>query len=133
VAACGGDGTEGVVTVPIEISGTRLEVLVADTPEERRIGLKGVDEIPGGADGMLFVHETPSSVRYGMLDVPMSLDIWFFAGDGSLIGTTEMAPCPVEPCPIYASPGDVSWVLETVADSYEFEMGAVLGGAPTLP
>ena len=118
------------MTVPIAISGTDLEVLIADTPEERRSGLKGADEIPGEADGMLFVYETPGTVHYGMLDVPISLDIWFFGEDAALIGGTEMVPCPAEPCPIYASPGAVAWVLETIAGSYEFEVGAVLSGAP---
>ncbi len=41
-----------------------------------------------------------------------------------------MAPCPAEPCPLYPSPAEVSWVLETVAGVYEFEEGAVITDAP---
>ena len=44
-----------------------------------------------------------------------------------------MAPCPSEPCPLYPSPGEVSWVLETAAGAYDFDDGAMLTGAPTLP
>lgn len=130
MAACGGDQGEVVATVPVEVSRVSLDVLIADTPEERQTGLRGADEIPGGGDGMLFVHETPSYVRYVMLDVPIPLDIWFFDPEGALIGTTEMVPCAAEPCPLYASPGEVSWVLETIANAYEFELGARLSGAP---
>jgi len=104
--------------------------LIADTPAERQTGLQGVEEIPAGADGMLFVYETPVDVRYFMLDVSFALDIWFFDPDGILIGDTEMTPCAAEPCPIYPSPDAVSWVLETVAGSYQFDDGAVLSGAP---
>jgi uncharacterized protein len=114
----------------VEVSGTEISVLIADSPEERRQGLKEADVIPGGAHGMLFVHDTPSQVNYVMLDVPIALDIWFFNPDGVLIGGTEMSPCSAEPCPLYSSPGDVSWVLETVAGAFQFEEGAVLTGAP---
>jgi uncharacterized membrane protein (UPF0127 family) len=83
-----------VETTSIQVGGLSLDVLVADTPAERQVGLTGVEEIPGGADGMLFVYEAPAPVRYWMLDVPIALDIWFFDPDGALIGGTEMAPCP---------------------------------------
>jgi hypothetical protein len=129
-AACSDAPAAGIDTVAIQVSDTPLDVLVADTPEERQIGLTGVEEIPGGADGMLFVYETPTEVRYFMLDVPTALDIWFFDPDGVLVSGTEMAPCPAEPCPIYPSSGEVAWVLETVAGVYEFDVGAVLSGAP---
>jgi hypothetical protein len=114
----------------VEVSGTQISVLVADSPEERQQGLKEAEVIPGGADGMLFVHDNPSQVNYVMLEVPIALDIWFFDPDGVLIGSTEMSPCPAEPCALYPSPGEVSWVLETVADAFQFEEGAVLTGAP---
>lgn len=130
MAACTGDPNAVTETVTIEVAATRLDVLLADTPEERQTGLKGIEVIPGGADGMLFVYEIPAPVRYVMLGVPIPLDIWFFAPNGALIGGTEMAPCPAEPCPLYPSPAGVSWVLETTAGVYDFDEGAVLTGAP---
>jgi uncharacterized membrane protein (UPF0127 family) len=117
--------------VVVSVDDTDLEVLVADTLDERRQGLKEVSEVPDGADGMLFSYATPSFVTYGMLDVVIPLDIWFFGPDGALIGTTEMAPCPAEPCTDYGSPGEVSWVLETPAGVFDFPIGAVLSGAPS--
>jgi hypothetical protein len=130
VSACLGDRAWITHAQYVEVSGVRISVLIADSPEERQTGLKGAEVIPGGADGMLFVHEPPGQVNYVMLEVPIALDIWFFDPDGVLIGSEEMSPCPAEPCPRYPSPGVVAWVLETVAGTDEFEEGAVLTGAP---
>ena len=69
---------------------------------------------------MLFAYGVPTSVSYGMLDTPIALDIWFFDTDGVLIGTTDMEPCPELPCPAYASPAPVRWVLETPRGEREF-------------
>ncbi len=115
----------------MRVDDTEIAVLIADTPEERRQGLKEVTEIPGEADGMLFSYSTPTFVTYGMLDVVLPLDIWFFGSDGALIGSTEMVPCPVEPCTSYGSPGLVSWVLETPAGEFDFPPGAGLSGTPS--
>jgi hypothetical protein len=130
VSACLGEGSWITHAQSVEVAGTGINVLIADSSEERRTGLKGAKVIPGGADGMLFVHETPGQFNYVMLDVPIPLDIWFFNPDGVLIGSAEMEPCPAEPCPRYGPPGEVSWVLETPAGRYEFEAGALLTGAP---
>lgn len=130
MAACIGEGSWITHAQFVEVADTRISVLVADSPEERQAGLRGADAIPGGADGMLFVYQTPASATYEMLDVPISLDIWFFDPDGALIGSAEMEPCPAEPCVLYASPGEVSWVLETPAGTYGFEEGSLLTGAP---
>lgn len=113
------------------VDDTEITTLVADTPDERRQGLKEVTDVPDGADGMLFAYAEPSVVTYGMFEVVVPLDIWFFDPEGVLIGSAEMEPCPVEPCTAYASPGAVSWVLETVAGEFDFPPGSVLSGAPS--
>jgi uncharacterized membrane protein (UPF0127 family) len=110
----------------VEISGTELTVWVADGPSERSQGLRGVETLPAGIDGMLFVYRTPARVRYGMLDTPIPLDIWFFDVSGTLIGTSEMEPCPESPCPAYASPGEIGWVLETPLGEQEFTTFATI-------
>ena len=117
--------------VSVRVDDTEIGVLIADESEERRQGLKEVTEVPEGADGMLFTYASPTFVTYGMLDVVLPLDIWFFGPDGALIGSGEMAPCAAEPCTSYGSPGPVSWVLETVAGEFDFPMGATLSGAPS--
>lgn len=83
----------------------------------------GLDHLPGGIDGMLFVYSTPRTVGFHMRNTLIDLDIWWFDADMGLIGSAEMEPCEAEPCTSYASPGDVQWVLETTLGEYEFEPG----------
>jgi uncharacterized membrane protein (UPF0127 family) len=66
-----------------------------------------------------------------MLDTVIPLDVWWFDGDGVLVGTAEMEPCPSEPCTRYASPQPVMWVLETELGVYEFEVGSQLSTVET--
>ena len=104
--------------------------MVADNTFERASGLKETDDL-GRLDGMLFVYERPTSARFYMLDTLIPLDIWWFDGEGLLVGTTEMEPCPSEPCTRYASPGPVSWALETEMGVHEFAMGSQLSTVET--
>lgn len=98
---------------------------IADDPGERGTGLMGVENL-GDFDGMLFVYESEAPATFWMLNTSMPLDIWWFDGDGVLIGSARAEPCPFEPCTRYGSPEPVRWVLETPRDSLEFEMGSVL-------
>lgn len=63
---------------------------------------------------------------FGMRDTLMPLDIWWFAADGTLLGSTEMTPCPADPCTAYGSPGEVAHALETPAGEVEFAPRDVL-------
>jgi len=102
-----------------------LSVAIADEPEEKGRGLREVEDL-GRLDGMLFVYDTEAQATFGMLNTPMPLDIWWFDSEGVLIGTSEMEPCPFEPCVSFGSPGPVRWVLETPRGDFEFEMGSML-------
>ncbi len=105
-------------------------MFVADTPELRRQGLRDVTDL-GGRDGMLFVYSEPSSAAYEMVDALIPLDIWWFDGDGVLLGSTRMEPCETEPCPVYASPGPIGWALETPAGERDFVPGVVISTVET--
>lgn len=102
---------------------TRLDVWVADESDERRQGLMGVEELPAGIDGMLFVFETPRPAGFHMRNTLIELDIWWFDGDMALVSTTEMEPCTAEPCTSYQSPGEIQWVLETPRGEIDLEPG----------
>lgn len=102
---------------------TRLDVWVADESGERRQGLMGVEELPAGIDGMLFVFEMPGPAGFHMRNTPMELDIWWFDGDMILVGSTQMEPCTAEPCPTYRSPGDIQWAVETPRGMSDLEPG----------
>lgn len=99
---------------------------VAETPGQRRQGLRGVEALPAGIDGMLFVFDRPAPTTFGMRDTLIPLDIWWFDHEGRLLGSAEMEPCPGEPCTDYGSPGEVAWALETPQGALDLVPGAML-------
>ena len=126
LTACAASGIEGFDTAEIGIDDHELTVAVADTPALRQRGLRNIASLPDGVDGMLFVFEEPRPATFGMRDTRLPLDLWWFDAERALLGVTQMTPCPEEPCPHYASPGPVRWALETPAEDYRFDTGAVL-------
>jgi uncharacterized protein len=127
LVACAAQPTlEGFEIDEISVGDTTLTVAVAETSDQRSQGLREVDSLPAGLDGMLFVFGEERTATFGMEDTVIPLDIWWFDGGGRLIGSTTMEPCPEVPCPSYPSPGDVSWALETPAGEWRFASGAML-------
>jgi uncharacterized membrane protein (UPF0127 family) len=96
---------------------------VADEGAERHEGLRRIDALPDGVDGMVFVYGAPAVASYGMFETQIPLDIWWFSPEGVLLGSDTMEPCPAEPCLSYASPGPIRWALETPAGEWEFSIG----------
>lgn len=124
VSACTAAGNlPDLPTTDVTVGGETLHVWVADDAAERTQGLRGVARLPDGIDGMLFVHDRPSSVAFVMSDTVIPLDVWFFDQAGSLVGGASMTPCPAEPCTRYASPEPVVLVLETAHGDHDFERG----------
>jgi uncharacterized protein len=117
---------EGFEVIEIEVGGEALTVAVAETSTQRSQGLRGVEELPAGLDGMLFVFEETRSATFGMRDTLIPLDIWWFDEQGRLLGSTEMEPCATQDCPTYPSPGEVAWALETPMGQFDFLRGALL-------
>ncbi len=124
VVGCGAAST--FPEVDIGVAGELATVWVADEPAERRQGLIGVDQLPRGIDGMLFVYEAETSVTFTMFNTLMPLDIWWFDANGVLVGSAEMEPCESRPCTSYGSPGPIQWVLETPQGKYDFAPGAMI-------
>jgi uncharacterized membrane protein (UPF0127 family) len=87
-------------------------LLAALTPEQRSQGLMGVTDLQGYA-GMAFVYDQDSSNSYWMRNTPMPLSIAWIARDGSVVSTTDMAPCGDSPsCPSYPSNGTYRMAIE---------------------
>ncbi|MEC7457575.1 MAG: DUF192 domain-containing protein [Actinomycetota bacterium] len=89
-------------------------VWVASTAEQRRQGLMNVDSM-GGADGMVFVQDQPTSGAFWMKDTFLPLSIAFFGGDGLFIDAVDMAPCMSESdsdCLRYPNPSNYLLALE---------------------
>jgi len=119
-------------TAEVTVGDVELSVWVADDPTERGQGLRRVEELPAGIDGMLFVWETPTPAVFVMEDTLIPLDVWFFDEEGRLVGAHEMIPCADEPCPTYPAPGPVRWALETPLGVVELGEGDRLSAFPSI-
>lgn len=101
----------GVVGV---LDGVQLQLEVADTPEERAVGLMGRTSVPAGT-GMVFLYDAPSNGAFYMFRVPIPLRATFIR-QGRVVSTVVMPPCP-EPvasdCPTYGADGEFDTVVET--------------------
>ena len=105
-----------VTFAPVDGGEAQLIVRVAERPQDRAQGLKGVRALPEGV-GMLFVFGEPSAAGQGgfwMLDTLIPLDIAFVA-DGTVVGTATMLPCTAQPCPITHPGLPYDAAVETVA------------------
>ena len=97
--------------------GTVCEVclLAALTPDQRATGLMYVtDPDLGGYDGMVFVFDADVSAGFWMRNTRLPLSIAYFDGDGVLVSTNDMEPCPDdEPnCPTYPASGPFRYAIE---------------------
>lgn len=90
---------------------------VADTPEKRAQGLRGVTDL-GGLDGMVFLLPEPATKRFWMEDTVIPLDVAFFATDGTLLGVLTMEPCLEDPCPKYSIGEPWQWAIEVPAGRF---------------
>ena len=100
------------------LDGVELELEVADTPEERAVGLMRRESVPPGT-GMVFLYDEPSTGRYYMFDVPIPLRA-IFVSDGAVVSTVVMPPCELEvasACPTYGADGPYDTVVETAPET----------------
>jgi uncharacterized protein len=79
------------VVVPVE---------VADSPEEREVGLMNRTSLPEDS-GMIFLFGEDSSGGFWMKDTLIPLSIAFAAADGTIVSILDMEPCEADPCEIY--------------------------------
>lgn len=102
----------GLATVRLD--GVELLVAVADTPELRRQGLMGVEDL-GDLAGMLFVFAEDTTGGFWMKDTLLPLDIAFFTADGAVVDSFSMEPCTTQDCPTYRPSGAYRYALELPA------------------
>ncbi len=136
VLGCGPPGTmplEGAETPSAPVEGTplayeavlcineaRINVLVADTPQERAAGLSGYPGLPEDA-GMLFVFPEPRQPSFWMPGMKFALDlIWIRDGTVVQIDTAVLPPpkdTPDDQLPRYHPTEPITHVLELAAGS----------------
>jgi uncharacterized protein len=81
----------GEVVVPVEI---------ADSPEERQVGLMNRESLPEDA-GMIFLFDEDETGGFWMKDTLIPLSIAFVDADGTIVSILDMEPCEADPCEIY--------------------------------
>jgi uncharacterized membrane protein (UPF0127 family) len=126
---------EGDVVDPgahVRFSGTdaTLTVRIADSAEEQRQGLMGVETL-GEDRGMAFVYDDPTTGSFWMKDTLIPLSIAFVAGD-RIVAIEEMTPCESDPCPTWDS-GGAAYTLAIEANAGWFTAhGIAVGDRATL-
>jgi uncharacterized membrane protein (UPF0127 family) len=89
-----------------------LCVLLALVEQQRQRGLMEVTDM-AGYDGMLFAFPQDTETGFWMSNTPMPLSIGWFAADGALVSTEDMAPCEEgDDCPTYNPAGAYRFALE---------------------
>jgi uncharacterized membrane protein (UPF0127 family) len=91
---------------------------VADSAEERRQGLMGVDDLAGN-DGMVFVFDGEQDGSFWMKDTLIPLSIAFWGDDGRVVDILELEPCTADPCPMYSARATYTHALEMNAHWFE--------------
>jgi uncharacterized membrane protein (UPF0127 family) len=71
-------------------SAVAFAIEIADTPEERQLGLMFRQSLARDA-GMLFIFDRAEPRSFWMQNVPISLDMLFFDDEGVLCGLVERA------------------------------------------
>ena len=77
-----------------------VAVEVADSADERQVGLMGRESLPEDA-GMIFLFDEDTSGGFWMKDTLIPLSIAFADADGTIVSILDMEPCEADPCEIY--------------------------------
>ncbi len=109
-----------------------LDVQLAQTPQERQIGLMFRQEMPQH-EGMLFVFEQPATQCFWMRNTLIPLTAAFVADDGTIVNLADMKPRSDDS---HCSAKPVRFVLEMNQGWFarrNIQAGYKLGGAPFAP
>ena len=114
-----GGGQSNWVTFTTDRAEVRAGGLfVADSDEERRRGLMGVEDLDANG-GMVFVFDGEQDGSFWMKDTLIPLSIAFWGKDDRVVDILEMEPCEAEPCPTYSSRTPYTHALEMNAHWFE--------------
>jgi uncharacterized membrane protein (UPF0127 family) len=105
----------------------QIDAQVAQTPEQRQIGLMFRKEMPQ-TEGMIFVFEQPATQCFWMKNTLLPLTAAFVADDGRIVNLADMKPLNEES---HCSEEPVRFVLEMNQGWFakkNIKKGAKLGG-----
>lgn len=87
-------------------------LLAALSGQERQRGLMEVTDLRG-YDGMAFLYDEDTQGGFYMRNTPMPLSIAWISADGTVVSSTDMAPCEDrEGCPTYSPAGPYRVAIE---------------------
>ena len=104
-----------------------IDVEIADTPEERSVGLSGREEIPPDT-GMLFIIPVRGP-GFWMKDTLVPLSVAFLARCGEIVSIQDMQPQSLD---IHTTDQDYSFGLET-PQGWFTEHGVKVGDLVSIP
>jgi uncharacterized membrane protein (UPF0127 family) len=125
--------TLAVVTFEVPGNYVSFACEIADSPEERQLGLMHRDSLAPGS-GMIFVFEPARSVSFWMKNTLIPLDMAFVGVDGRVLNIAEADPEPGVPdaqLASYTSSGSAKWVIE-INQGLCSDYGIVPGVAVTV-
>ncbi len=110
------------------VNGKVLSLEIADSPEERRVGLMFRDPLPEN-HGMLFIFGREQAYSFWMMDMRFSLDIIWIDSNGIVVHIENNVPPCSRACPSYQPNVSALYVLEVnagFADSIDLHEGTFI-------
>jgi uncharacterized membrane protein (UPF0127 family) len=123
------DAPQRLRTIPLNAGMHVIQAEVAQTHEERAIGLMHRKDMPANA-GMLFVFEEPQPQCFWMKNTLLPLSIAFVADDGTVVNIADMKPLDETS---HCSDKPVRYALEMNKGWFAkrgIKAGSKLGGQP---
>jgi uncharacterized membrane protein (UPF0127 family) len=95
--------------------GTRVQLELALTDEEKQLGLMFRDTLPADR-GMVFIYEADGPLEFWMKNTFIPLDLLWVSASGEVVDVrANVQPCRSDPCPAYGSSKPARAVLEVNA------------------
>jgi uncharacterized protein len=113
----------GVVQIATETDTIPVRVDIAETEQQRRVGLMRRPSLPED-EGMVFLfgEEQPAEAGFWMFNTLIPLSIAYIGADGVIASIREMVPCPSpnpDFCPTYAAGVPYRAALEVNAGFFQ--------------
>ena len=102
-----------------------ITIEIADSPEERQIGLMYRQSL-GEYEGMWFVFDEEQPYSFWMKNTLIPLDIVYVNSNMQIIDIIRADPCQEDPCKTYTPQAPVKYVLE-VNQNFTARAGVQIG------
>lgn len=120
----------GTVTIETTEGPVSIDVEIADSDEERQVGLMNRESLPEDA-GMLFVFEEDVDFGFWMKNTLIPLSIAFADAGGEIVRILDMEPCEADPCTVYRPEATYRTALEVNQGAFA-DWGVAEGDRLTL-